>query len=138
MMAYDLVEPDPRDYRPTYDEALSSLSRKAKELLDTRDPLELFDVRGWPKPSVRMPGGGWSRSPIAALHSIGISQARDPSEWRAYLNEQFPAREEILAHRNAERERLLRLSIASNLLSLRQAKAVSLELTEIEQLKRAA
>ena len=137
-MKFDLVEPDPRDYRPTYHEALAALTKKAKALLDTRDPLDLFDVRGLPKPSVRMPGGGWVRSPIAALHSIGISQARDPSEWRAYLNEQFPAREQILEHRSAERERLLQLSLASGLLSIRQKKEVTTELLDIERIKKAA
>jgi len=137
-MIYDLAEPDPRDYRPTYDEALAALTRKARELLDWRDPLELFDVRGLPKPSVRMPGGGWARSPLAALHSIGISQAREPDEWRAYLHEQFPAREEILTHRHLDRERQLRLALASNLLSVRHTKVVTAELREIEQFKAAA
>jgi hypothetical protein len=137
-MHYDLVEPDPRDYRPTYDEALASLTRKAKELLDRRDPLELFDVRGLPKPSVRMVDGGWARNPLAALHSIGISQARESGEWRDYLHEQFPAREDILEHRRAERERQLRLALASNLLSVRHTKVVTAELREIEQFKAAA
>ena len=138
MIHYDLVDPDPRDYRPTYDEALASLTRKAKALLDTRDPLELFDERGLPKPSVRMLGGGWARSPLAALHSIGISQAREPIEWRNYLREQFPARVNVLEHRRAERTRLLQLSLASGLLSIRQTKVVTGELLEIEQIKKAA
>ena len=95
-------------------------------------------VRGLPKPQVRMLGGGWARSPIAALHSIGISQAREPGEWRNYLREQFPARENVLDHRRAERERLLQLSLASGLLSVRQSKAVTGELLDIEQIKKAA
>jgi len=137
-MKFDLVEPDPRDYRPTCDEALAALTRKARELLDRRDPLELFDVRGLPKPSVRMVDGGWARSPLAALHSIGISQAREPGEWGAYLHEQFPARGQIVEHRRAERERLLRLSLASGLLSVRQKKEVTAELLDSERVKQAA
>ncbi len=123
---------DGTDYRPTRAEAIANLTRRAQELIDKRDPLELFDVKGMPKPMVPLGDGLLGRSPIAALHDLGIDQARDPVEWKAYLHEQFPAREEILKHIKQQRERMLRLALSTNLLSVRQTKAANAELRQME------
>ena len=129
---------DVTNYRPTRAQAIASLTHKAQELINQRDPLELFDVRGLPKPVVPVGEGMWGRSPIAILHELGIDQSRDPIEWKAYLHEQFPARREILKHIREQRERLLRLALSTNLLSVRQIKAANVELRVLEQERIAA
>jgi len=129
---------DVLDYRPTRSQAFVNLERKAQELLAKRDLLELFDVRGLPKPMVPTEEGKWARSPLFVLHSLGVDQARDPAEWRAHLNNEFPARPEILKHRHADRERLLRLALSTHLLSIRQTKVANAELRDIAQERLAA
>lgn len=109
---------------------------QAKALLAERDPLDLFDVRGYPKPDIRAEPGGraFIRNPIAALHDMGVDQRQDPAKWRLHLSDAFPWRDEVVRRRRTDRISVLRKALeSSHLLSSRQISRARREIEELEQ-----